>query len=183
MFRIFTLTLLIGLISLSSCGKKTRSNFTLTKNEYAAGEQLQFTITKKKRNQIWTIEEASGAVIQRMDTIVPNFRLPLLMSDGLYSLNVYDNENEFADNVKKSEPFVVKTERAILDVRQVGSGPDNYVVRLDFDKVGTGDSNGDLEVEVPIGVYYMHIYTNSGAFIESETINIETPGDTYYYYL
>lgn len=183
MLRILTLTLLIGLLSLGSCRKKTKSDFTLTQTEYSAGEHLSFDITKKKKKQIWTIEDASNKVIQRMDTVAPNFRLNLLFPDGLYSLNVYDNENEFANNVKKSEPFVVKTERATLDVRQVGSGPDNYVVRLDYDIVGTGDENGDLEVEVPIGIYYIHFYTNSGQFIESETINLETPGVTYNYYL
>jgi hypothetical protein len=183
MFRILTLTILIGLLSLSSCSKKTKSDFILIQTEYAAGERLSFEVTKNKRNQIWTIESSIGEMIQRMDTTSPNFRLNLLMPDGLYSLNVYDNETEFADNVKKSEPFVVKTERATLDVRQVGSGPDDYVVWLDYEEVGTGDENGDLEIEIPIGVYYIHIYTNSGTFIESETINLETPGDTYNYYL
>ena len=169
--------ILMLMMVLNGCHKKTKSYFKLNKTEYSAGEKLDFTNMNPLKNQIWEVTNQNGDVISKVQEKQPQIPLSLLINDGPYKLNLYDNEKDYNYEIKSSKSFIIKTKTGHLDV--ISNDPEyyNFQVFCDDESIGSSNNYGGFQIELPIGMRYIKIKSGnkeSTKLIELNSTSWET---------
>jgi len=172
---VFSVLMLI--IVLNGCHKKTKSYFKLNKTEYSAGDKLDFTNMNPLKNQIWEVTTQNGTVILKIQEKQPQIPLSFLISDGPYNLNLYDNQKDYNYEIKSSKSFVIKTKTGHLDVISNDSEYYDFQVFCDDENIGSSNNYGGFHIELPIGMRYIKVKSGnkeSITLIELNTTSEET---------
>lgn len=170
---------LIGLIY--GCNKITHSDFELNKYEYAAGESLDYTNLKPKKNQVWTLSDQNNVAVDTFVGKYPQIVLPLLMPDGVYQLTVYDNDKELRREIGNEKTFLIKSERSQLKIKRSGSGNKAFEVTMDNQEIGKSTYLGELIVNIPKGLRFIRIVSNE-TLVKEETFYVTGNGSQTYYF-
>ena len=139
---------------LVSCNKKVQSDFVLNQYEYAAGEMLDISNPKPRKKQFWQIVNESGLIIDTSSQQNPQFVLDLMLEDGIYTINLYDNEKEYKKELSRSKEFLVKTLRGELWLYSFGGT--KYKLYVDGQFID--EASGQSEYDLPVGVRYVEIH-------------------------
>jgi len=153
------------------CQKKTKSYFKLNKTEYSAGDKLDFTNMSPSKNQIWEVTNQNGSVISKIQEKQPQIPLSLLISNGPYSLNLYDNEKDYNYDIKSSKSFVIKTKRGHLDIISYDPEYYNFDVFCDDETIGSSNNYGGFQIELPVGSRYIKVKSGNKEKIELIELN------------
>ena len=154
--NVFTINLIL-LLLVSSCHKKVSSDFKLDKYEYVQGEMIEITsINLKEKKQIWEIVDPFGEIVDSKQESAPQFLLNILAENGLYTINVYDNEKEKEKDVKKSKNFLVKSQKGELYIHCTNFADDNFTTYIDGQFLG--ESSEEVTYLLPVGPRYVEVY-------------------------
>lgn len=159
--QVFTLVLVITVLSTTSCHKKTSTDFRLERYTYAPGETLDLiNLSPKKRNQVWEIINPDGD----SDTVVagqaPQLIIDILAEDGIYTLQAYDNIKEMGKDlsVESKKTFMVTADRGKVRIYS------NQFTSFPFDLTIDGHSlfgKHGITYNIPVG---KHIIKASGIY-------------------
>jgi hypothetical protein len=137
----------------TSC-KKPEANFKLNKNEYAAGEMIDYTnFVQDNKNYKWEIFSAENPTIEVAGKN-PVLKTDLMFQDGLCTLRL--TTYNFSENKKvtQEEYFLTKTNRGSLRINNSNnSAPyiQKYDVYVDNQYIGKA-SYYSFFAKIPIGL-------------------------------
>lgn len=155
--KILTINFLI-FVFVNSCHKKVNSDFVLNKYEYKQGEMIEITnLNSKKKNQIWEIIDPYGTILETKKESDPQFLINILGDNGMYTINLYDNDKEKEKDLKKSNNFIVKSQKGELYIHCSHFGDNSFSAYVDGQFIGN-DNDGELNVLLPEGLNFIEVF-------------------------
>jgi len=152
---------------LVSCSK-TEANFKLNKNEYAAGEMIDYTnYAQKNRKYVWEILAGDSTFV--FEGKNPTLRTNCISPDGVCILRLTTYNYFKKINKTQEEVFFLKTKRGSLSINNnyttTGNFVKNYEVYVDDQYIGK-TTNYYFTVKLPIGTRLIKLKS------PSKTINV-----------
>lgn len=153
-----------------SC-RKPEANFKLNKDEYSAGEMIDYTnFVQKNRNYKWEIFSSNPTI--ELEGKNPKLKTDLKFADGLCTLKL--TTYNFLENrsVIQKEYFLVKTFRSTLRINNFNSSSPyikNYDVYVDNQFFGKSIYY-NFVADVPIGTRLITLKSSSKTLNVTATI-------------
>ena len=170
--------LLLSIVSLTACHKKSQADFRLDKFEYKSGEMLE--IRNFSKSDIWTIVSPDETVLDTLYGKHPQYVIPLFVENGTYTINAFDNEKELEAGIGQTKTFLVKYRTGVIITEGIGSFETDYDIYLDGYFAGYAwegvcyihapEGKLILKAVAPDGSIFMETITNSYNIINDISI-------------